>query len=307
MKILFHVGVGNTDRPERWKFVNGLFSDLARTFESLGHSSIVWYHQKAFHPIVFKENISSIDIDFLSGEELNKFDWIFTWNGNNDGDKELLKKVKKEKMIFAELGFFDHYKTCYFDFGGVNSNSNNLTEKLDSTYDLNLYNSLVEKFKKPRLFKEDFVFVPLQDERDTQIAQFSNVKSMEELLSFVEERYKNKNIKILYKKHPQYKLQIKERKNFIEVKDDVHHYIPYATEVCGINSTVLFETLLYHKRIYALGRGLMTRSVSDDNERIAYIMHCYKRQFYWEELKDINKIKNSYFFKRMQETCEKTS
>ena len=35
MKILFHVGVGNLDRPHRWGFVNSNFSTLARTFESL--------------------------------------------------------------------------------------------------------------------------------------------------------------------------------------------------------------------------------------------------------------------------------
>lgn len=300
MRILFHVGVGNKDRPERWSFVNGLFSDLARTFENLGHESLVWYHNSAMCSNIYKDHISSVNIS----DKINyvkEFDpnWVFTWNGASEGDQLIIQNFGKDKMIFGELGFFDHYKTCHFDFHGVNAMSGNRFEELNGNYDYSILDNLVLKYKKPRIFKEDFVFVPLQDERDTNITVYSSIKKMEELLDYVEERWKDKNIKVLYKKHPQHKMNIKPRKNFIEVSGDVHSYIPYANEVIGINSTVLFETLLYHNNMIALGEGMMKRSLNSEKDRKNFIIHCFNKQFFWSELRDINKIKNSYLYKKM--------
>lgn len=302
MRILFHVGVGNKDRPQRWSFVNKLFSNLARTFEKLGHECIVWYHPKASTPTVYKNSISSVTVSEKIGTAKSYSpDWVFTWNGASEGDQEIVKHFGKDIMIFGELGFFDHYKTCHFDFSGVNAMSANRFEPLIEEYDKTRFHQLVSKYKKPRAFKEDFVFVPLQDERDTNITKYSPVKRMEELLDYVENKYKGQDIKILYKKHPQYKVPIKFRANFIEVSGDVHSYVPYAKEVIGINSTVLFETLLYHKNITALGKGIMSRELKDDEERVRYIMHCYGKQFYWPELNNVNTIKNSFFYKKMIE------
>ncbi|MDB2550621.1 hypothetical protein N9X24_02010, partial [Rickettsiales bacterium] len=76
----------------------------------------------------------------------------------------------------------------------------------------------------------------------------------------------------------------------------------YAKKVIGINSTVLFETLLYHKNIECFGYGLASRRIDSDTERKKYITHCYNKQFYFEDLKNPKIIENSYFYKRM---CDK--
>jgi capsule polysaccharide export protein KpsC/LpsZ len=137
----------------------------------------------------------------------------------------------------------------------------------------------------------------LQDENDTQITNYSPIKKMEHLLSLVERKYPDKTI--LYKKHPQYKLNIKTRSNFIEVNEDVHHYIPYADKVIGINSNVLFETLLYHSNVESYGYGMCSRKLNNDNDRKKFITHCYNRQLLFEDLNNTLCIKDSYFYKKM--------
>tara|TARA_Y100000389_G_scaffold40527_1_gene35087 strand:- start:1792 stop:2700 length:909 start_codon:yes stop_codon:yes gene_type:complete len=302
MKILFHVGVGNTDRPKRWSGVNYILSKLAKSLEDLGHECLIWCHKKAKHKeshtnIVYSNNVK----DKIKYAIKFNPDWIFTWNGSSEGDREIVRHFGINKMIFGELGFFDHYKTVYFDFSGTNSNSEVLYENLIN-YNEKILNNLIQKYKKPRLFKEDYLFVPLQDENDTQITHYSPIKKMDQLLSSISKKYTN--IKILYKKHPQYDVFIKNRENFIEVYDDVHHYIPYAKKVIGINSTVLFETLLYHNNIECFGYGLASRKINSDIERKKYITHCYNKQFYFEDLENPKLVENSDFYKKM---CNKNN
>lgn len=302
MRILFHVGVGNEDRPKRWSGVNCILSNLARSLESLGHECLVWCHKEAKHELSYSNIVYSKDIN-KKIKFVSRFnpDWVFTWNGSSEGDKKIVKHFGIDKMIFGELGFFDHYKTAYFDFSGTNSNSEVLYEDM-LDYDNNIISNLVKKYKKPRLCNHDYLFIPLQDENDTQVVCHSPIKRMEDLLSFVEQKYKNllkNNIKVLYKKHPQYRLPIRSRVNFIEVFEDVHHYIPYAKQVIGINSTVLFETLLYHKNIISFGHGLCSRKIQNDIDRKKFVSHCYRKQLYFDDLSSKEVVKKSYFYKRM--------
>lgn len=299
MKILFHVGVGNTDRPARWDFINGLYSDLARTLEKLGHDCLVWYHPKAKHKNIYKNNLCSEDV-YLTKDQLKEYNWVFTWNGTSDGDVKLIEKVGLERMIYGELGFFDHYSTCQFDFSGVNAKSENLIQLIPFIEDNNIIKTLQDKYKKPNSFpNKPYVFVALQDERDSNIVKYSPFKKMEEVLDYVQSIYINSDINILYKKHPHYTVAIKARKNFIEVTGDVHSYIPYAENVIGINSSVLLEAYLYHSNVLTLGLGLSSRQFRSDHMRESYIAHLNNKQHYWAELKDVNIMRESYLYKTM--------
>lgn len=293
MKILFHVGVGNNDRPSRWSFVNKLFSDLARSFEALGHECLLWNHDKATNPNIYKKHITSANVKPISF----KPDWVFTWNGVSEGDQLIEKMFGKNKMIYGELGFFDHYSTLYFDFGGTNGRADLLNDNLPQ-FNQVVYDNLVKKYKLPRLFNEPFVFVPLQDETDTQITKFSNIKKMDNLLGHVANMYKGTNMKILYKQHPKAPCIVNNRPNFIEVKDNVHHYLPYAEKVIGINSTVLLEALIYHDRVITLGNGITSRQFEADEHK-KYVTYLISRQFKWADMGNPNIVKNSYFYKKM--------
>lgn len=303
MKILLHVGVGNLDRPSRWQFINELFSDLARTFEVLGHECLLWYHDEAASSNVYRNSFSSSSVSGNPLVKAKKFnpDWVFTWNGNSEGDIEIINQFGKDKMVYAELGFFDHYETVFFDFNGVNGNSENLYEEL-SPFDESIYKKIVKKHKKKRLKKGRYIFVPLQDESDTNITLHSPIKKMDEVLQYIQDNIAiDEGVEVLFKKHPLAKCETKTRKDFVEVTENVHHYLPYAEQIIGVNSTVLLEGLIYTKNVITLGKGITSRDFKE-NENKQFITHLINKQFYWDELKNIDTIENSIFYKKMVES-----
>lgn len=298
MNILFHVGVGNKDRPERWTAIGRFFNDLGDSLEKLGHKCAYFCHSAATRQIRSKKLLVSDEV-YKIDDTLP--DIIFTWNGISEGDQKMIELYGREKFIFAELGFFDHYSTCYFDACGTNYFSMNVVEDLNNIeLDNNLFESIQQKYIKPRVHDRDYIFVPLQDEGDTQIQKLSPFKTMYELLDYVLTIYNNSNIDILYKPHPQYSPKIPKSKRLIEVSGDVHSYIPYANKVIGINSTVLFETLLYHQRLLTCGIGLPSRRFLDDNERKKFIINCYNKQLYQTQLSDVDKVEKSWLYTEIQ-------
>jgi len=121
---------------------------------------------------------------------------------------------------------------------------------------------------------------------------------MQQLIDYVCELYKDSNIKILYKKHPKVDCQIIPGRNCIEVKDNIHHFLPYADKVIGINSTALLEALIYHNRVVTIGKGISSRKLVGDEHK-QYITHLAQKQFPWSEMGNLDKIKNSYFYRKM--------
>ena len=305
MNIIFHSGINNNDRPERFNFVTSTFTDLANTFEELGNTCLLLVHPKSVHPNLYKnfillENMNDMNLDFF------RPDFVFTWNGNMRGDKLIKKKYKNNKIIYGELSIFEHKDACYFNFLSNGSHSNFLNRDLniDLTEDYkNDRDLLANKFKKERLFNDRYVFVPLQDNEYTYLLEYSYVKNVTDLLIYVENLYiEEDDIKILYKQHPNsiIDIDLKLSDKFIEVKEDAHHYLPYAEKVIGITTNCLTETLLYHDRVLALGECLASRKFKDDDEIYKYISMLYRNQLYWCDLKDKIKIENSYFYKKMK-------
>ncbi len=294
MKILFHVGVGNTDRPERWTAIGGFFNDLGSSLEALDHQCAYFCHSAATGYITSDRVTVSDDVYKLDDCEP---DVVFTWNGISDGDKKMIELYGREKFIFAELGFFNHYQTCYFDACGTNYLSMNVTETLDNVEtNKELFRKLQQRYKKPCAYDGDFIFVPLQDENDTQITKLSPFKTMYELLEYTLNIYNDREIRILYKPHPSFSPRVPSHPKLQKVTGDVHSYIPYAETVVGINSTVLFETLLYHQRVITCGVGITSRRFLNDEEREKFIVNCYNKQLYQASLKDIDQVKKSWVY-----------
>ena len=303
MKILFHVAVGNTDRPSRWQAIGRFYTDLAESFETLGHDCFMVIHKSAVTDGIFEKNKVVNKVAKLKGHAFRP-DVVFTWNGISDGDRQMIDLYGAEKFIYSELGFFDHYKTCYFDFSGTNFTSMNLVEDLsDVRYEQAAFDQLVENYQKDRLYEGRYIFVPLQDEGDTQITKLSPFKTMKAFLEYVLQLYAfDKDLKILFKKHPSAPCEVPEDDRLVEVFENVHHYLPYAENVVGVNSTVLFETLLYHQRILSVGLGIASRRFNSDEERKSFIMNCLAKQLYHTELADPKVIEKSWFYKKMIST-----
>lgn len=292
MKILFHCGVGNTDRPGRWSTIGLIFNKFSKGLSLLGHECDI-----AIHPEAMTRNIKrSNTLKIVGCESLVKninidpaeYDIVFTWNGNSAGDREIIKLFGRDKVVFGELGYFNHYdRTCYFDSTGVNTHHSYILNDLIPTHeDYVTTSELMNQHKKEKMLEDEYVFVPLQDETDTQIKQFSPFNSMNDFLQNVIDINCGRNL-ILFKRHPRAPCHISRDilSNPIvhEVTEDVHHYIPYANSVFGINSTVLVETMLYHNRIISYGNGITSRMYNDD-ERVALVAQLYNQQVKWDDL-----------------------
>lgn len=127
------------------------------------------------------------------------------------------------------------------------------------------------KFKKKDdlSLPEEYLFVPFQVSRDTQIFYNSSIKSMESLVDLIHKhvqevnRRQNRNISLVFKEHPEdmprnnYKQLKKRYENdpnvqFVQ-KRDVSELIEKSLAVITINSTVGIEALTQHKRVITLG------------------------------------------------------
>lgn len=302
MKILFHVGVGNHDRPERWWGVCVILSNLARSMEALGHECLVYCHPKAKADSIYHNYHLAEEVRYLDKLSMQP-DVVFTWNGSSEGDKEIIKQYGRTKCVFGELGFFDHYETVYFDFAGTNQRSQNIVDKMDVIVDHGKFLKLRERYTKPNARNDRYAFVVMQDEKDTNITMYSPFKKMNDLLQWTCDLLnEDTDIKILYKMHPKAPCEITVTDPRVEaVTGDVHEYLEDAQLVVGCNSTALFECLLYHNRIISAGIGLNSRPIYDDEDRIRYVLHCYDKQIHQTHLADPRHIEDTWLYEQLME------
>jgi hypothetical protein len=311
MNFLFTVALNN-DNGDNYKTIMQLFRDLALTLNSIGHNTFILSHPAAYmqydlYSTVYQTETLTIDnYNEIMGHVGFKPDYAFIWNGNTINDTKTITLLKSNgiKIIYGELGFLNHFnQTCYFDLSGVNCRISDISSKLDM-HDLSKEENaeltrLCNDHIKPRLVETPYIFIPLQIESDTQITKYSPFKTMDELLEYVTDIFKNDTRLILYKHHPMKRSITKQYDKIVEVSNDVHHYIPYADVVVGINSTVLTETLIYHNRLISLGAGITSKQFVHDNQRKRYILQLNNKQLNWSDLADVSKIENSYFYQQI--------
>jgi hypothetical protein len=307
VKILIHCGSGNTDRPGRWHGINPIFTNLGEALIDLGHDVTMMLHDAARNACNANTRIklkisNTVDVTFIKG--LNP-DLGITWNGASNGDRIFVDTVGKDKMMFGELGFFGHYdKTCYFDRCGVNTRFSMIGEEISSSFPIKdcdeTVDELISRYKKPSLLTDPFIFVPLQDETDTQITQFCPFETMDEFMHYVYDIYRFDDRLIVYKQHPRARSKITiSDPRVVAVTEDVHHYLPYADCVFGLNSTVMIETLMYHSRLVTYGAGISSRHFENDIQRRNFIALMDERQFKWSDLRNPNIVQNSHPFDKV--------
>ncbi len=131
----------------------------------------------------------------------------------------------------------------------------------------------VFKFRKPdtRALPKEYIFVPFQVSRDTQIFYSSSIKSMEQLVDLLYanveslNRKLNRNIHLVFKEHPEdmprnnykaLKKRYASKQNVMFVqKRSVSELIQKSLAVITINSTVGIEALAQYKRVITLGKA----------------------------------------------------
>lgn len=316
MKIIF-VGAYYYIGPIRHLYrIFEIYKALGDIFRAIGITTKYFVKHNEIIPL--HNTIKEEDLD----KELRDCDLLFIWNGGLSQGKEITDKCRALgiPVYFSELGWLPQNGTFYFDKKGVNYESSLLDweyRPLNSREEvfLNTQQAYYHRFlaKKTGLKEpEEFIFVPLQDERDSQIKLFSPcIKTMQQLVDYVCAHVPGR---IIFKTHPKFspgELKIPENCKLYNT-GTTHDFLPEAKYIITINSTVGIEALSYFKPVIVLGnafyegRGITYKAENDHQFKAAiewatqgktslgiiesFLFYLFNKQWYLSFLKDPNRV-----------------
>lgn len=272
LTIVFPVAVGFNDRPERCHAVARFFATMGNTLREIGVDCWHICHPKAASGLEAvrgdRKFIRDDHRDF--GELLDRIrpDVMFLWNGATDAHA-ITRRFASDREIpirYAELGWFPQSTTMHFDLEGTNARS--AIRKLDLSrirVDPTL-DAWIDDWRRrqigdagqPSDAPAGYIFVPLQDERDTNITLASPYPTMDAFVTALSERFPRE--RFIVRPHPHYAdVKITPRLNVqVTTEGALHAWLRGADAVVGINSTVLLEALAWDKPAHSVGVGLAT-------------------------------------------------
>ncbi|HWL92696.1 MAG TPA: hypothetical protein VNT79_04105 [Phycisphaerae bacterium] len=285
LTILFPVAVGFKDRPARCHAVAGFFAAMGNTLREIGVES--WY---VCHPAAAvgleqvcdeRKFIRDDHRDFGALLDRTQPDVIFQWTGASDAF-QTTRRMADERGIpirYAELGWFPQSTTMYFDLEGTNARSS--IRRIDlSTIAINPgLDDWLTRWRHEQLQKRQenlnppphsaiqnpkskipggYIFVPLQDERDTNITLASPYRTMDAFVSALAGKFPTEHF--IVRPHPHFADVALTPRSNVHVTTDgsLHQWLSNADAVVGINSTVLLESLAWNKPTHSVGVGLAT-------------------------------------------------
>lgn len=196
---------------------------------------------------------------------------------------EVYQNLKNyDAVYFMENGWFTQSSGCYIDQSGPNAMSSirgqNLNIELQQD-DIDFTKEKIESLHDRTLNKDintgsDYIFVPLQVERDTQILYWSGCQAryprrQSWFIDKICEAFPD--FPIVIRPHPKnanYVNRIEDESKFyknhpnVQFRSDGSSYdwIKSSRAVIGINSTVLLEALTFYKPVLALGEGIFSEN-----------------------------------------------
>ncbi|WP_138470131.1 hypothetical protein [Poseidonocella sp. HB161398] len=271
---LFTIGLGVEEAPERWTAICAIYGRLARGLDRLGHSSSFLVNPKAFDQRALQA-FDAVPGDHGTLREMigrHRMDAGFVWGGRIAADRETVGILREYgvRPIFSELGWFPQKGTIYFDDTGTNSEIGKLVSKK-----LPLWRQLQFSIKRKAMCKKIYgralhvgsesgvakrVFVPLQDEMDTNITLDSPFSTMDQMVGFLSRRYPGcqfvvrhhpKALPAFVDSYPNVEIQSAKTNLYISMLD--------FDAVVGINSTVLSEAALLGHPVFCFGDGIASR------------------------------------------------
>lgn len=291
------------------------YKKIARVFEAAG---IECYFFSKQNEILSEEKILTEE---QFNEMLPEIDLLIMWNGSLGLEMEIAEKCKQQgtPIYYTELGWLPQLNTFYFDREGVNFASSitnwnpkqlSETEIMNFKSKLAFYHQCVAKYTG--ITEDDFVFVPLQVESDSQILRYSSrIKKMQELIDYVVKFIPGK---IIFKKHPKDDpgaLKFPGRCKFYDT-GTTHDFLFKCNYVVTVNSTVGVEALTYSKPVIVLGQAFyggkgLTYSVNNDSDMISavewaskgkvaietiqsFIAYLFERQWHVRDLDNPEKV-----------------
>lgn len=280
MKILLTVAASFEDLELRYGHVTKTYSYLYQGLRGLGYDVYFYIHESAKHRRLKGLTYTTHkDIAFPDFVEKIRPDVAFIWGGRRQED-QLTKKVLRDcnpsvRLIFSELGWFPQRDNVYFDDLGTNAEA-----RISRWSDSKLENSQRAAFLKLRkkILRTDlslpfykrvpdfyieppdqnkYVFVPLQDESDTNITESSPFAKMEEFVRWLSSSYPE--AKFLVRPHPRAPVEgLPDLSNvtYQPANETLFSRFDEIGLVLGINSTVLLQSAMHNKSVIAVGDGI---------------------------------------------------
>lgn len=281
IRVLFTLGLHQTDKPERWASKHKVYCYLSRSLNKLGIDSLFLCNKLSVKPKFIDDDTKYYYQDDTPISELvNKhgITHVFIWGGRTLADDKLRLEVGgRAKIIYSEAGWFPQSNTCYFSPFGTNASSSFMDEGLSehllcrsafrkdrqkiirstlgfwaSLNALDFYSARTFDTSKP-------IFLPLQDENDTNIILSSPVKSMTEFITTFATKYAD--VKFVVRPHPRASYNTLPAFDNIEyqsIQDNPYTRYKEYGGVIGINSTMLLQYSLLGLPVAGVGFGVGT-------------------------------------------------
>ncbi|MEX1670443.1 hypothetical protein AB4876_16095 [Zhongshania guokunii] len=283
MKILFTLGVYQEDRPERWASKHSIFASLSNSLTKLGHEITFYCNPKS----IKQKFISAQDKYYFEGEASlpevlvnNDIRCVVVWGGRTEADDRLRSECPAgTKFVYAEAGWFPQAGTCYFSEFGTNANARFIKEGLEphqfnqtkfmrarrkvliSSIGLLGYIKSRDFFEQKQFDSTKPIFVPLQDEGDTNIVLSSPVKTMADFINALVAKYPH--VSFVVRPHPRASYTDLPQHNTVTYQSSelspYTNYVDYGG-VVGINSTMLLQYALLGVPVAGVGLGIASGS-----------------------------------------------
>ena len=262
--VVVALALGITDRPERWH-TPGKF--LVKVCDGLKRFGIECHY--ATHPDVKLKWLNDRDAVRMDDQcDLEPFlkrrnaAYVLVWNGNSPGDRTTVEIAQANSIqpIFGEIGWFPQAETLYFDLEGTNFRSSIRKidlSKIEPDPRIDAWVAdYVREHRQETVEERDYLFVPLQDEDDTNITDASPYQHMNDFVRALAGRFPNE--RLVVRRHPRFmQVALDDYPNVVYRNDgNLYDWVENAKGIIGINSTVLLESLLYDRPVYAVGQGL---------------------------------------------------
>lgn len=182
-----------------------------------------------------------------------------------------VKQARTVKSINFSY-FIDLFGFLFFRL--LKNENSSLLKKIKSKI---LANKYIFQYDKYDIFKNNYIFLPLQVSTDSQILINSDVDNIQAIQK-ASEMARTLNFDLLIKPHPaesnirylQELEQLKDKYNFYYVNLNTFELINNAKKVITINSTVGIEAMILEKEVIVLGRSYYKNFSQNDLKK--YIM-----------------------------------
>jgi hypothetical protein len=270
------------DRPERWAAKHSVFYDLANSLAKMGHE-VYFYCNRASVKSRYMDGKFIYDFedkvalrDVLTSRKIS---CVVIWGGRTDADDKVRSECQDSvKLVYAEAGWFPQEGHCYFSPFGTNANARfNKEGLLDHELNVRAFNRarrrvLFSSVGLKFLVAPDFagikkfdtgkpIFVPLQDEGDTNIILSSPVRTMTDFISTLVMRYPD--VKFVVRPHPRASYdRLPAHSSVTYQSSDTSPFKEFNQYggVIGINSTMLLQYALLGLPVAGVGEGVATGS-----------------------------------------------